>query len=75
MVADVIISEGAGRLTDQFTGVNTVNPTELSKGYNSSHMSGPKPAGGNILFQDNHVGWRRFNQTKSWGQWVNSRRF
>ena len=67
MVADVIISEGAGRLTDQFSRVNTVNPTELPKGYNSNRMSGPKPPGGNILFQANRVGWRKFNQTKSWG--------
>ena len=75
LVADVIISEGSGQVTDKFTGVNTANPTELPKGYNSSHMSGPKPAGGNALFQDNHVSWRNFNKTKSWGQWVNSRWF
>ena len=75
MITDVLISEGAGLVTDKFTGVNTANPAEVPKGYNSSHMSGSKPAGGNILFQDNHVSWRNFKQTKAWGQWVNSRWF
>jgi len=69
MVTDVIISEGGGLLTDKFNGVYTVNPTELPKGLNSSHMAGTKPAGGNSLFQDNHVSWRNFKNTKAWGQW------
>ena len=72
MVTDVIISEVAGLLTDKFTGVYTINPTEVPKGYNSSHMSGDKPARGNILFQDNHVSYRNFNKTKAWGQWNSS---
>jgi prepilin-type N-terminal cleavage/methylation domain-containing protein/prepilin-type processing-associated H-X9-DG protein len=73
LVTDVTVSEGAGQITDKFTGVYTVNPTELPKGYNSSHMSNNKPAGGNILFMDNHVEWRKFNQMKAWGQWSNNR--
>ena len=28
----------------------------------TSHLSGKLPAGGNILFEDTHVQWRRFNQ-------------
>jgi prepilin-type N-terminal cleavage/methylation domain-containing protein len=27
----------------------------------TSHMQGKQPAGGNILFEDSHVEWRRFN--------------
>jgi prepilin-type N-terminal cleavage/methylation domain-containing protein len=69
MVTDVIISEGTGTTADKFTGVYTANSSELPRGYNASHMSETKPAGGNILFQDNHVNWRNFKQTKAWGQW------
>lgn len=73
MVADVVVSQTKGDITDQFTGVYTVNPTQLPKGYNSSHMSGRLPAGGNILFMDSHVGWRKFPAMKPWGSWSNSR--
>jgi prepilin-type N-terminal cleavage/methylation domain-containing protein len=73
LVTDVTVSEGSGLLTDKFVGVNTVNPTELPKGYNSSHMARITPAGGNILFMDQHVGWRRFQDMKGWGQWSNNR--
>jgi prepilin-type N-terminal cleavage/methylation domain-containing protein len=73
LVADVTVSEGAGLTTDKFTGVYTVNPTELPKGYNSSHMSKATPAGGNILFMDSHVEWRQFSRMKAWGQWSNQR--
>jgi len=30
----------------------------------TSHLSGRKPSGGNILFEDGHVAWRGFNQMK-----------
>jgi prepilin-type processing-associated H-X9-DG protein len=49
--------------------VYTSNPGELPQGYNSSHMAKTTPAGGNILFQDCHVDWRTFNQTKVWIDW------
>jgi len=72
LVTDVIISEGSGLLTDNFKGVYTANAAVLQQGYNSSHMAGAKPAGGNALFQDNHVSWRNFKNTKAWGQWSSS---
>ena len=72
LVTDVIISEGSGLLTDKLKGVYTVNAAVLQQGYNSSHMSGANPAGGNALFQDNHVSWRNFKNTKAWGQWSGS---
>ena len=73
LVTDVVVSEGSGIFSDKFTGVYTVNPTELSRGYNSSHMSRNTPAGGNILFMDQHVSWRQFREMKAWGQWTNNR--
>jgi prepilin-type N-terminal cleavage/methylation domain-containing protein len=73
LVTDVTISEGSGNLSDKFNGVYTVNPTELPRGYNSSHMSQRVPAGGNMLFMDQHVGWRQFREMKAWGQWTNNR--
>src|SRR5215472_11244161 len=69
MVTDVTPSEGAGDLNDKFKGVYTSNPTELPNGYNASHMSGAVPAGGNILFMDNHAEWRPFKQMHCWGDW------
>jgi prepilin-type N-terminal cleavage/methylation domain-containing protein len=73
LVTDVVVSEGAGATTDKFAGVYTVNPAELPKGFNSSHMGSSRPAGGNILFMDQHIGWRRFQTMKAWGQWSNGR--
>jgi hypothetical protein len=75
LVTDVVISQGTGRATDQFVSVYTVNPAELPRGYNSSHMSGRTPAGGNILFQDQHVAWRSFDKMKAWDQWPSNNRW
>jgi prepilin-type N-terminal cleavage/methylation domain-containing protein len=74
IVNDVVVSQGSGLLTDQFTGVYTVNPADLPKGYNSSHMGTfGKPVGGNNLFMDQHVTWRKFQDMKAWCQWSNAR--
>ncbi|HXU76477.1 MAG TPA: prepilin-type N-terminal cleavage/methylation domain-containing protein [Methylomirabilota bacterium] len=73
LVTDVVVSEGSGATPDKFVGVYTVNPTELPKGFNSSHMGTRFPAGGNILFMDQHISWRRFQAMKAWGQWSNNR--
>ena len=74
IVTDVVVSEGPGGLTDKFTGVNTANPAIIPNGYNSSHMqTGSRPAGGNILFQDNHAEWRRFNKMIVRVDWSNNR--
>lgn len=32
--------------------------------HKTSHLDGPKPSGGNILFLDGHVSWRRFKDMK-----------
>lgn len=70
LVADVVISEGTGARTDKFTGVYTSNPQVLPSGYNSSHMGSSKmPAGGNTLFQDGHLEWKRFEPMRVWIDW------
>ena len=73
LVTDCVPSEGSGTLNDKFVNVYTSNPAELPRGYNASHMGGNLPAGGNILFMDNHVEWRKFRQMQCWGDWSNSR--
>jgi prepilin-type N-terminal cleavage/methylation domain-containing protein len=76
MVTDVDVSQGNGTVADKFTGVYTDNPTELPKGFNSSHMgSGTIPAGGNILFQDSHTAWRNFRLMQVRYKWSNNRNF
>ena len=68
IVADITISSGSGdRNTDKFVGVASTitDPTILPNGYRASHMSGNRPSGGNILFQDNHLEWRLF-QDMDW---------
>jgi prepilin-type N-terminal cleavage/methylation domain-containing protein/prepilin-type processing-associated H-X9-DG protein len=72
MVTDVVPSDTKGA-SENFVGVYTSNPTELPQGYNASHMAGKVPAGGNILFMDNHVEWRRFKEMQMWGYWSNNR--
>jgi type II secretory pathway pseudopilin PulG len=76
LVTDVVISQGpysvmtgATATGQTYLGVSSTNPNELPSGYNSSHMSGKVPAGGNIMFMDCHAEWRRFRDMQSWGQW------
>jgi prepilin-type N-terminal cleavage/methylation domain-containing protein len=74
LVTDVTVSQGSGLPSDKFTGVITVNPTELPKGYNSSHMGATgRPVGGSIIFMDQHVAWRKFEEMRAWGSWSNQR--
>lgn len=73
LVGDVIVSEGSGTANDKFTGVVTANPSILPNGYNSSHMAGRAPDGGNFLFQDAHVEWRKYGKMKVMVDWSNSR--
>jgi prepilin-type processing-associated H-X9-DG protein len=48
---------------DFLTGIPSANvPTGY---YRPAHMNKKQPAGGNILFLDNHVGWRRFLEMKA----------
>ena len=67
------MAEGAGKLTDKFKRVYMVNPSEILAGYNSSYMAKSLPGGENILFMDQHVEWRRFQDMKAWGQLSNNR--
>jgi prepilin-type N-terminal cleavage/methylation domain-containing protein len=75
LVTDVVISEGAGSATDKFVGVYTSNPQIIPRGYNTSHMAISTPAGGNILYQDNHVAWKNYKKMQIWLRWSNSRNF
>jgi prepilin-type N-terminal cleavage/methylation domain-containing protein len=69
IVADITISTGSGnRNTDQFVNVPSTSGAPaniLPNGYRSSHLNGIRPSGGNILFQDNHLEWRLF-QDMDW---------
>ena len=77
VVADVVISSPNGTWTkgEIFRGVYSSNPDELPNGFNSSHMSGGRPNGANILFLDSHVSWRRFQEMHqpAWGTWNSGR--
>jgi prepilin-type N-terminal cleavage/methylation domain-containing protein/prepilin-type processing-associated H-X9-DG protein len=79
MLSDVVVSSGpqsgptTSPTTQTFLNVPSTNPTELPRGYNASHMKKNTPSGGNILFMDSHVEWRRFSDMQLWGQWSNSR--
>jgi type II secretory pathway pseudopilin PulG len=76
LVLDATISEGSGTVNDKWTGVYTDNPGILPNGYSPSHMgSNNRPAGGDILFQDLHSGWRRFNKMRVWHNWSQQRNF
>jgi prepilin-type N-terminal cleavage/methylation domain-containing protein len=75
LVTDVMVSEGSGTLNDKFIGVFTSNPHIIPNGFNSSHMSGRLPEGGNILYQDAHVDWRSFKKMYVRVDWSNNRRW
>ena len=59
-VADAVISIGSNekdRTKNRYTKVDGG-----WKGHRTSHLNGILPAGGNLLFLDNHVQWRRFDK-------------
>jgi prepilin-type N-terminal cleavage/methylation domain-containing protein len=70
----VVISETVGG-TDKFTGVTTANPAIIPQGYNSTHMNGLRPSGGNALFQDAHAEWSNFSKMKVYVNWSGNRRW
>jgi prepilin-type N-terminal cleavage/methylation domain-containing protein len=79
IVADITISTGSGdRNADQFVNVPSVSGAPASilspTGYRSSHLNGNRPSGGNILFQDNHLEWRLF-QDMDWITWDSQHRY
>ncbi|MDR3459465.1 MAG: prepilin-type N-terminal cleavage/methylation domain-containing protein [Verrucomicrobiae bacterium] len=60
LVTDVTVSTGP-TTASAFRGVPSSAPASiLPNGFSSSHMGKVLPIGGNILFQDNHVEWRKF---------------
>jgi len=65
VVADITVSQPNGnRNTDHFfnVGADPANKAYLWPNglYNSNHLRGGAPMGGNILFQDAHAEWRQF---------------
>lgn len=69
LVTDVTLQESGAN--GAFTGLPS-NHKEIKNGYSSAHLEGAEPAGGNILFQDGHVGWREFRAMKTRVKWTDS---
>jgi prepilin-type N-terminal cleavage/methylation domain-containing protein len=68
LVTDIILSTISGGHTNFInipTSSSANDPYLINNCYQSSHMNGNTPAGGNILFQDYHVQWRPF-QRMNW---------
>jgi prepilin-type N-terminal cleavage/methylation domain-containing protein/prepilin-type processing-associated H-X9-DG protein len=71
MVTDTVVSLGnnppqwgPGAVTSSSTAITGL------VGYNCNHMAGHGPAGGNILFMDGHVDWRRYRDMTAWADWT-----
>jgi prepilin-type N-terminal cleavage/methylation domain-containing protein/prepilin-type processing-associated H-X9-DG protein len=60
--SDATISVGSVAATANFSTVPVTASIAGKKSVTSPHMNGARPAGGNILFLDGHVGWRPFDQ-------------
>jgi prepilin-type N-terminal cleavage/methylation domain-containing protein/prepilin-type processing-associated H-X9-DG protein len=58
LTVDAVICDAAN--TNNFSRVFS----SVIKFHSTSHMNGKRPAGGNILFLDCHVSWRRFGDMK-----------
>lgn len=56
LTVDAVISDAAN--TNNFSKVYS----SVISHHSTSHMNGARPAGGNILFLDNHVAWRNFRE-------------
>ena len=56
LTVDAVICDSAN--TNNFSRVYS----SVVKYHSTSHMNGARPAGGNILFLDNHVAWRNFRE-------------
>jgi prepilin-type N-terminal cleavage/methylation domain-containing protein len=78
LVADVTISEGPGTVNDKWIDVVSANSGsvidgKVFNGFRPSHMAGSRPEGGNIMYQDTHVAWKKFNKMVAAVDWSNSR--
>lgn len=61
IVADAVLSNGGNekdRTRNRYTNIRG----GWQKPHNTSHMASKLPAGGNLLFLDGHVEWRKFNK-------------
>ena len=72
MVVDTVVSKGSGnRATDTWGPDNVTSTSGLIPGYTSNHLAGRgQQNGGNILFMDSHVDWRRFREMNAWAEWT-----
>jgi prepilin-type N-terminal cleavage/methylation domain-containing protein/prepilin-type processing-associated H-X9-DG protein len=72
LVADTVVSKGSGnRLTDTWGPANVTSTSGIIPGYYSNHLAGKaQQSGGNILFVDSHVEWRRFRDMTAWAEWT-----
>jgi prepilin-type N-terminal cleavage/methylation domain-containing protein/prepilin-type processing-associated H-X9-DG protein len=57
---DAVLSEGPGNFANVSSSSGIINI------HKSGHMERAIPAGGNILFLDGHVSWRKFKAMKDW---------
>jgi prepilin-type N-terminal cleavage/methylation domain-containing protein/prepilin-type processing-associated H-X9-DG protein len=58
LTVDAVISASSN--TNNFSRVQS----SVISHHSTSHMNGTRPSGGNILFLDNHVSWRKFQEMK-----------
>jgi prepilin-type N-terminal cleavage/methylation domain-containing protein len=69
LVTDVTVSGGP---TGPFSGLPSDHADVIANGYSTAHLEKSVPAGGNILFQDTHVSWRKFPDMKVQVNWTSS---
>jgi prepilin-type N-terminal cleavage/methylation domain-containing protein/prepilin-type processing-associated H-X9-DG protein len=69
LVCDVGLGQDMGAGVTKFVGMDTTHSEIFRNGYSWAHFESGKPAGGNILFQDGHVGWRKFTAMKRQTLW------
>jgi prepilin-type processing-associated H-X9-DG protein len=61
LFTDVVISEGTGAAaTENF--IRITSTSGIVPYHTSSHIERNRPSGGNLLFVDGHVAWRRFRE-------------
>ncbi len=75
LISDIIISTpGSFGSPATFVGVfTTASTAALPYKMSSSHMNTSTPAGANILYQDNHVIWKKFQFMQVWQNWTPNR--
>lgn len=69
LITDIVLSEKPSRDAD-FSGVRAMNRTHRASHLQPGNTN--KPAGGNILFLDQHIEWRPFTEMHLWWQQRNA---